>query len=254
MDPNKKAKRKIIREYIKNHPSCTYREIRKNTKVKVERVYKNMKEAYKDSCIKLSKNLTKRNVEEQKQDVKKFIRKNPNCSVTEIQNNTKTNISRIFGSILEAYKYSNVEYQKKETISGVRNPLIVKRYKEFENRINGILEKLGKINTYVRTQVGIVDCIFEYNGIKFVVEIKDYRGRNNITMFEIKQLIRYMEFLNYKNGLLICPKESFPKRKNSRNLYISDLNIKILSEEDLRGHSISHQIDGYNLARCFKRN
>lgn len=57
-------------------------------------------------------------------------------------------------------------------------------------------------------------------------------------MHEIKQLLRYMISLKIKDGILICPKESFPKRKNSRNIYIDGLRIKILSEEDIRGRSI----------------
>ena len=73
---------------------------------------------------------------------------------------------------------------------------------------------------------GRVDCIFTYNKKIFVVEIKDFRSNHNITMSEIKQLIRYMKSLKINDGLLICPKESFPKRKNSRNLYI-DGQIKI---------------------------
>ena len=46
-----KEKKELVREYIRNNPKCTYRDIRKNTKIKVERVYKNMKEAYKDPGI-----------------------------------------------------------------------------------------------------------------------------------------------------------------------------------------------------------
>lgn len=49
-----------------------------------------------------------------------------------------------------------------------------------------------------------------------------------------------MKALNYKKGLIVCPKESFPKRKNSRNIYIESMIILIVSEEDLRGCSISH--------------
>jgi hypothetical protein len=52
--------------------------------------------------------------------------------------------------------------------------------------------------------------------------------------------MRYMVELKVSHGLLICPKESFPKRKNGRNIYKGGLSIRILSEEDLRGHGINH--------------
>ena len=115
---------------------------------------------------------------------------------------------------------------------------MIKRCKSFERKIITLLGTIGEVESQVKISVGIIDCLFNYQGSLFTVEIKDFRGRNNITMHEIKQLVNYMKAINCKNGLLICPKESFPKRKNGRNIYIDGLNIKLLSEEDLRGYSI----------------
>lgn len=232
-------KRKIIRQYIKNNPSCTYRDIKKNTKIKVERIYTNMADAYKDGNVKLSKNLTKRNKEQQKRDVVDFIKNNPLCSVTEIQNSTKVNIIRIFGSIINAYTAAGIPYPLKAVTSGVMDPSVIKRCNKFEKTIFCLLENLGKVKTKVRISGGIIDCIFTCKNKDYVVEIKDFRGKNNITMSEIKQLIRYMRSLKQNEGLIICPKKSFPKRKNSRNIYIDNLHIQIISQEDLWGHSIN---------------
>ncbi len=101
-------KRLIVRDYIQTNPSCTYIDIRKDIKIKVERIYKNMKEAYKDAGVVFSKNLTKRNVMEQKRDAIKFIKNNPNCSVTDIQNKTGVHVWRVFGCIANAYKEADV--------------------------------------------------------------------------------------------------------------------------------------------------
>lgn len=240
-------KRKIIRQYIHNNPQCTYLDIKRDTKIKIERIYKNMKEAYKDAKIKLSRNLIKRDKVKQKIDAINFIKNNPLCTVTEIQNKTKINIIRLFGSIVNAYEAAGIKYSEKESTSGVVNPSVAERCHKFEKRIVKLLGNLGEVKPKIRTSVGIVDCLFKYHGNIFVVEIKDFRGKNNITMFEIKQLIRYMDALNYRNGLLICPKESFPKRKNGRNIYIGNRTIKIISEEDLRGCSIK-VFNPYNLA------
>lgn len=128
----------------------------------------------------------------------------------------------------------------KEVTSGVMNPFVIERCNKFEKRILNLLRGLGKVESKIRTSAGIVDCLFKHNNRVFVVEIKGFRGKNNITMFEIKQLIGYMKALNYKEGLLICPKQSFPKRKNGRNIYIDNLRVRIVSEEDLRGCSINH--------------
>ena len=57
-------------------------------------------------------------------------------------------------------------------------------------------------------------------------------------MTYIKQLMKYMKSIDCKNGILVCDKKRFPKRKNERYIYKEDLFIQILSEEDLRGRSI----------------
>ena len=232
-------KREVVRNYIRDNPGCTYREIRKATKIKVERVYKNMVGAYKDSGVKLSKNLTKRNLQSQKKDVIQFIRQNPGCSVVDIHEKVKVNVVRVFGSIMEAYNLAGIEYPEREITSGVMNPEVIKRSNQFEKHIFGLLERFGSVKPKVRTSKGIVDCLFTYKQKNYVVEIKDFRGNNNITFSQIKQLMNYMEDLDIKRGLLVCPKESFPKRRNSRNLYKDGQIIKILSAEDLWGRSIN---------------
>lgn len=231
-------KRDIIRNYIRKNRGCTYLDIRNATKLKVERYYKNMRDAYTDAGVELSKNLTKRNREKQRMDAITFIKNNPACTVTEIQNKTGVNVIRLFGSIINAYEAAGIEYPHKDVTSGVANPAVIKRCNKFEKNIINLLREFGEVKPKVRMKACIVDCLFKYNRTTFVVEIKDFRGKNNITMHEIKQLVRYMKVLNFKRGLLICPKEKFPKRKYYRNIYINDLEITLLSEEDLRGRSI----------------
>ena len=167
-----------------------------------------MKEAYKSAGITLSKNLTKRNKDQQKRDVIRYIKNNSKCTISDIHNNVKVNVIRVFGSIKKAYKSSGKEYPKKEITSGVINPEVIERCNNYEKKIIELLSEIGEINPKVRTPVGIIDCLFKTKDMVFVVEIKDYRGKNNITMFELKQLMRYMYYLGINNGLLICPKES----------------------------------------------
>lgn len=238
-----KEKRQIIRDYIRQNPQCTYKNIKRDTKLKIERIYGGMKDAYLDAKIPFSKNLKKRNIMQQKRDVIKFIQNNPHSTIPEIFKGTKVNVIRTFGSIINAYKLAGREYVHKEVSSGVMNLFVVRRCIEFEKCIIGLLKRFGEVKPKVKTSSGVADCIFTYKNKTFVVEIKDFRARNNITMSQIKQLVGYMRAPNQKNGLIVCPKESFPKRKNSKKLYISDLFIGILSEEDLRGRSINHLVN-----------
>ena len=49
-------------------------DIKRGTRIKVERIYKNMSEAYEDAGVVFSKNLTRRTLIEQKRDVIAFIK------------------------------------------------------------------------------------------------------------------------------------------------------------------------------------
>ncbi len=227
-------KRAIVRDYIQKHPQCSGKEIKVNTKLKVERIYTSLREAYLDAEVNLSKSLTRRNLETQKNDVIQFIKENPKCTIPEIRKNVRVNITRVFGDIISAYKKANVDYPFRERIRGVANPAIVQRSLEFERRMIYLLSKIGSVQSKVRTKAGIADCVFRQNGTTYIVEVKDFRGGRNITQSQIKQLMKYMVALECNNGLLVCPRESFPKRKNNNNLYIDGLKIKIISEEEIQ--------------------
>ncbi len=107
------GKKNILLNYIKRNPNATYNQIRKDIKIKVERVFPGMmKEAWKAAGVPFSKALSKRSRDEQIKDVISFIKENPGCNVTEIQKATKVTIPRVFGSIINAYGVAGVDYPK----------------------------------------------------------------------------------------------------------------------------------------------
>jgi hypothetical protein len=226
-------KRELVIEYVKNNPHCTYKDIKNNLKIKLERINWKMGDVFRNANLPPSKNLKKRSLVKQKEDVIEFIKDNPESTVTEIQSKTKINVPRTFGSILDAYKAANIEYAEKDSKDGVRNPKVVARCHKYELDVINCLSKIGKVYPKVRTKTGIADCLFKYKNKNYVVEVKDFRSRNNITMSQIKQLINYMQELEIKNGILICPKESFPKRKNGRSIQKRGLRINIISKEEI---------------------
>lgn len=226
-------KKKIIREYIQQHPDCTYREIRKNTNLRVERIYNNLKEAYYDAGMPLSKNLKKRSKKQQKEDILQFIISHPGCSITDIQSSTRVNVMRFFKTIKNAYKDAGVEYYKKEPSEGVRSPEVINRSRNFEKLMLKRLEAFGTVISNVKTKTGKIDGLFKIGQKFYVIEIKDFRGRNNMTQSQIKQVKRYMKECSISDGILICPKESFPKRKNNRINISESGRIVIISDEEL---------------------
>ena len=232
---NNESKKIVIINYIKKNPTCSCRDIRKGTKLHIERYYKSIVDAYKDAGLNFPR--LKRNKEQQINDIINYIKNYPGCTVTEIQNSTHTTIPHLFKSITEAYQLANIPYQRKNN-AGATNPIIRKRCINYEKEVIRLLGKFGSVKSHIKTKVGIIDCIFDNNNCSFIVEIKDLRGRNNITKSHLNQLIRYMDALNYNNGLIVCPKDKFPKKINGRNIYIESKKIQIISDDDLRGRSI----------------
>ncbi len=230
---NINQKRGIVRKFIQKTPGCTYLDIKNSTKIKVERIYENMLAAYFDAGVSLPQRYFKRNKAKQKEEVISFLRKNPVASVIEIQEATKVNIPQEFGSIKSVYELAGINYPERSFEKGVANPEVCKRSHLYEREVISKFKELGEVYYHVRCKEGVLDAIFLNNGVKHVIEVKDFRGRNNITKYQIKQIYRYMKCLNIKEGIIVCPKDSFPKRKNRRNLFIGDFRIRIISPDEV---------------------
>lgn len=235
---NPDEKRGLVRECIRQNPTCTYMDIKRATKIKIERIYRNMADAFLDAGVPLPDYLKKRSLFAQKQAVASFIRKNPCCSVTDIVRSVGVNVSRVFSGIMEAYAFAGCDYPERQQ-SGVVHVKIAKRCRSFEMEMIDLLKFCGIVKPKVKCSAGIVDCVLECGTISIVVEIKDFRARNNITMSQLRQLAGYMHAMRSEYGLLICPKSALPKRKNGRNVYIGNLNLLVITAEELRGRSIN---------------
>jgi hypothetical protein len=230
---NQQEKKELIRNYLKQNPTATYNQIRKDTKLKLERIYgKNcVKNAYLDAKIPFSKPLLKRTKTEMRKQTIKYIQNNPKTANTvTILKNINVNIPRTFGTIREAYKLAKVEYFPQYKIHGSALYKIRRRAVEFETNILTYLEKFGKVKKKIRlSNRKEVDGLLIYKNQKFVIEIKNYI-KKNITLSEIKQLIGYMKYMNCRKGLII---HSYPKNKKSKRIKIKDLEITLIYHNQL---------------------
>lgn len=217
-----------MRNYIINNPKATYRDIKRDTKIKVERVYVNMKEAYKDAGVKFPRTLVRFPKEKRREMIINYIKKNPDTSIIDIRKNLKINPLFVFKSIKDAFKTAEVKYPIREKhgalISGVKE-----RARKFEKEIVNLLKRFGEVKYQVKTKKGIADALVKINGEKYVVEIKDYKV-DNVGFTEAKQLNKYLNSLNCKKGMLIC------NFKNIDKFYIDENEIIVLTKEEiLRG-------------------
>ena len=131
---NLEEKKEVIKQYLRNHPHATCRDVRINTKLRIERIYSGgMKEAYLDASIPFSKPLLKRTKEEMKKQIIQYIRKNKNkATTTSIKKDLRIDIPKVFGKISFAFKAAGVKYtpiergveKKKKIIDYIKqNPL-----------------------------------------------------------------------------------------------------------------------------------
>ncbi len=227
-----RGKRELIKEYINLYPHATYREIRRDTKIKIERIFKNMCEAYNYAGVDLPLRYFKRNREKQKEDVIKYIQENPRATVLDLYNNVGVGINRVFGSIEEAYRLADVPYPEFLRLNTI-TPELCRRAKNFEALVYSELAKICKIEKQVSKEKKRVDAIIKLNNEEIIVEIKDFL-KNKIGSAEIRQLGRYMELFQIKKGIIITRKCALPS-PSQRNIYKKDQFIKVISLEELRG-------------------
>ena len=106
-------KRKQLVRYIRNNPTATYKKIKEDTKIKVERVLpKGMKDVYRAANIPFPKALRKRTKDQMLNEVIEFIRNNPTTANTvTIKRGLGIHISRTFKTIKKAYNAAGVKYK-----------------------------------------------------------------------------------------------------------------------------------------------
>jgi hemerythrin len=123
-----KYKTTII-NYIRSNSNATSGQIKNETKIKVEKVFEfGLKEAYELSGVPLRGRLLERDRDEQIKDVLEFIKSNPECTVTHIQDITRVTIPRVFGSIKKAYEMAGVNYKRDSQIIKNKIREYVKKY------------------------------------------------------------------------------------------------------------------------------
>ena len=182
-------KEKVI-EFIKNNPAATYKEIRKNTKLHPERVFKGgMAEIYREANIQAPRNFERNTKEERKRLISNLIKKNPKISSFQITKELKINVSSAFRSIKEAYKLAGIKYPRDSSYrispNKKRNE-IIRLIKENPEITWAQLEKITKIRSIHRLFKNFED-IYKEAGIKFI------NGREKIKNRKIKSVIEYIK-------------------------------------------------------------
>ena len=225
---SKKEREKMIIEAIKKDPLISISEITNKTKTNPYRIFKNIEQIYKEAGVAYIKKEEKWRLKK-RQQVIEFLKKNPLATQREINKNCKTHVQTIFDKgIFEAYKKAGIKFPfERLKLYGIGIKKIRDRAKTFEEEIAIKLSGFGKVNRLVKTKSGFADIIFERNGNKAIIEIKDYQNKD-ISISQIRQLRKYLEDCECSLGFLICHKK--PKKDK---FLINKNKIIVLTKEEL---------------------
>ena len=104
-----------IREFIRKNHTSTYKEIRKNLHLKVERIYSGgMDEAFKDAGINPPRTFKRKSKEERRKIIIDYIKKHPKAGGHTIKKDTKINFQAIFKDTKEAFEAAGIPYLREE--------------------------------------------------------------------------------------------------------------------------------------------
>lgn len=226
----REEKRKLIIDYIREHPLTTLIELQKKFHVNIYRLFEDMNDIYQLAGIEpitrsnkgSRRGSNKRGIKKQNKVIE-FIKNNPTATQREINEQCNTRVQELFTrGIFEAYEKAGIIFPFERLKSyGVGKKEIRKRWKQYEDAIATKLSQLGKVSRLVKMRRGIADIILERKRKKVIIEVKDYRS-HPICKSQIKQLYKYLELSNHHLGILVCPKKPLRDafRINGKKIFI----------------------------------
>ena len=186
-----KEKREIIIEFLKKNPTATYKEIRKETKLHPERLFKGgLKEAYNKAEIKPPRTFDKKTKEEKRKIIINYIKKNPTAGGHTIKKDTKINFQTIFKTTKELYESAGINYPRdvnKINKKQKREEILNMLRKNPESTCEDIIKKID-INPYM-----IFKNLKEAYDIIGIKELKNFEKR----MIKKQKIV--MEFIKNNN-------------------------------------------------------
>lgn len=188
-------KKKIILDYLKKNPKATYKEIRKETKLHPERVFKSLKYAFEEAGIKSPRTFDVKNREERKEIIADYIKNNPSTGFIQIRKDLKTNLLNTFNNIQEAYQYAGLDYPRKKTVE------LNKRSKD--EKINQIVKLVKNDPLITLFEIAVKTRINPYKLFKNSSELYSQAGVDRITGHDKRTIKKRIKIIDYikKNHL-----------------------------------------------------
>lgn len=257
-------RKEIVKEYIKNNPTATFREIKEKLFTKINKVYtRGMDEAYEDAGIPKPRTLKLKTKEEKRNIIVDFISKNPIAGGQVIKKETKINFLTIFKNTKEAYLAAGVDYPR-ESFRRLKGRKKEERREEIIKIIRNNPEigtiELGKLSkTSIYKEFDNIEEIYREAGVKYLGKgakkrlkkqkmVIDYIKHNPFaTQREINRTCKTHVQLIFEDGIFGAYKKAgitFPfDRLNSHGVLVKEIRERARNFEA----EMAIKLSGYGL-------
>ncbi|MDD5133727.1 MAG: hypothetical protein PHD81_00130 [Candidatus Nanoarchaeia archaeon] len=178
-------KKEKIKKFIREHPKTTYKEIKEDLGIKLERVYSNMESAFKDAKVLPPRNFKRKTREEKIKIILDYIKKYPKSTTQDIRKITKINSSKFFKNINEAFETAGINYPRN----------IDNRSKK--EKIKAIIKCIKKDPILNITDLSKKTRTKPYTYFKTFKEIYKSAGINYISKQEKRKTKKKQEIINF---------------------------------------------------------
>lgn len=197
LDKNLESRKKEVIEFVRKNPKTTYREIRKNFRIHLEKLFiGGMAEIFKDAGVEPPRTFKTKTKEEKRKIIINYIKKHPKAGGHIIRRDTKINFLSIFKSTKEAFEEAGIDYPR-ETDKRVT-----------EEKKKEILELIKNNPSMTITEIIEKVKVNPYNFFKNIKEIYKLAGIREISRSEKRRIKNRRKVINFiKNNPLSTQRE-----------------------------------------------
>ena len=178
-------KKEVIRRFIRSNPQATYLAIKHATKLKIERIYCNMGEAFKDAGVEPPRTFGRRNIEERKAIIVHYIQQHPRAGGQTIAKDVKIPVCGVFKTTKEAFDAAGIPYPREidKQLREEKKIAIIDHVKENPSATN--LEIQTKFHTHINRLFTSVYQLRKRAKIQFIRLPKKQSGERKTRKQEI---------------------------------------------------------------------
>ena len=145
-------RKELVRNFIRNNPKTTYKDVRKKLRIHPERIYKEgLAEAFKEAGIAPPRTFKRKSQEEKREILINYVRNNPKAGGHTIRKDTKINFLTLFKTTEEMFEVAGINYPRREFLYLRNKEIELKKKQVIEAVKNDPLLSIDEIGRQLKT-------------------------------------------------------------------------------------------------------